>query len=61
MTVKGATTLAGRLVRGSGVPFMGVEGLTHLFPQPAALVEADLKAIGSPSARAKPFAGWREL
>jgi 3-methyladenine DNA glycosylase/8-oxoguanine DNA glycosylase len=36
---------------------MGVEGLTHLFPQPAALVEADLKAIGLPSARAETIRG----
>ena len=53
VTVKGATTLAGRLVRAFGVPLTGVEGLTHLFPQPAALIEADLKSIGLPSARAE--------
>jgi AraC family transcriptional regulator of adaptative response / DNA-3-methyladenine glycosylase II len=54
VSVKGATTLAGRLVRGFGRPVEGLgEGLTHLFPAPEALAEADLARIGIPAARAE--------
>jgi AraC family transcriptional regulator of adaptative response / DNA-3-methyladenine glycosylase II len=51
--VRGATTLAGRLVREFGTPRADAGGaLTHLFPRPAALAEADLARIGLPRARA---------
>jgi AraC family transcriptional regulator, regulatory protein of adaptative response / DNA-3-methyladenine glycosylase II len=67
ISVKGATTLSGRLVARFGEPLAapvpapgspnseGIEaaGLTHLFPTPAALAEADLAAIGLPRARAE--------
>jgi AraC family transcriptional regulator of adaptative response / DNA-3-methyladenine glycosylase II len=53
VTVKGATTLAGRLVRAFGQPVAGPHGLSHLFPLPDVLVDADLKSIGLPSARAE--------
>jgi AraC family transcriptional regulator of adaptative response / DNA-3-methyladenine glycosylase II len=54
VSVKGATTLAGRLVRSFGKPREGLgEGLTHLFPRPEALAEADLARIGLPAARAE--------
>ncbi len=53
ITVKGATTLAGRLVRGLGAPVeTGIEGLTHLFPGPERLVDADLSSLGLTASRA---------
>jgi len=53
VTVRGATTLAGRLVRAFGKPLDRAEdGLTHLFPRPEALADADLASIGLPRARA---------
>jgi AraC family transcriptional regulator of adaptative response / DNA-3-methyladenine glycosylase II len=54
VTVKGASTLAGRLVERWGVrlPQEG-EGPTHLFPRPEALAEADVASIGLPAARAR--------
>ncbi|MBI2170133.1 MAG: helix-turn-helix domain-containing protein [Actinobacteria bacterium] len=54
VTVKGATTLAGRVVERFGVPVPGLEalGLTHLFPEPAALADATLERVGLPRARA---------
>ncbi len=55
VSVKGATTLAGRIVEAAGTPLAdGQElGLTHLFPSPRALAEADLTGIGLPRARAE--------
>jgi AraC family transcriptional regulator of adaptative response / DNA-3-methyladenine glycosylase II len=54
VSVKGATTLAGRLVQRFGRPSTGLgEGLTHVFPPPEALAEADLARIGLPAARAE--------
>lgn len=57
VSVKGATTLTGRLVQqfGTSLPqdFSPLEeGLTHLFPQAKDLVEAPLEQIGLPKARA---------
>jgi len=53
VTVRGATTLAGRLVRLLGTPIeCGSDGLTHLFPAAETLAEADLAPIGLPRARA---------
>lgn len=53
VTVKGATTLAGRLVQAFGTPIEpGHDGLSHVFPQPDVLADADLTAIGLPRARA---------
>ncbi|MCM3878166.1 MAG: helix-turn-helix domain-containing protein [Thermoanaerobaculia bacterium] len=54
VSVRGARTLAGRLVAGFGrtLPGGGADGLTHLFPAPAALAAADLSGIGVPAARA---------
>ena len=58
VTVRGATTLAGRLVRAFGTPLdQAQDGLTHLFPQPEALADADLAAIGLPRARAATIRG----
>ena len=39
VTVRGATTLAGRLVRAFGTAVADDDGLTHLFPPPATLVD----------------------
>jgi AraC family transcriptional regulator of adaptative response / DNA-3-methyladenine glycosylase II len=53
VSVKGATTLAGRLVRAFGEPMNGADGLTHVFPTPEALACADYSSIGLPAARAE--------
>jgi AraC family transcriptional regulator, regulatory protein of adaptative response / DNA-3-methyladenine glycosylase II len=54
ISVKGAATLAGRLAKSYGRPLDGhcTPGLTHLFPIPEALVDAELSQIGIPKARA---------
>jgi len=53
VSVRAATTLAGRLARAHGKPVAGFaeHGLTHLFPDAATLAEADLSGIGLTSAR----------
>jgi AraC family transcriptional regulator of adaptative response / DNA-3-methyladenine glycosylase II len=53
VTVKGASTLAGRLVRAFGRPLSRPNGLTHLFPQPEVLAEAKPAQIGLPAKRAE--------
>lgn len=56
VSVRGARTLAGRLVArfGRRLPLTpGGNGLSRLFPSPAALASADLSAIGLPRARAR--------
>jgi len=53
VTVKGATTLAGRLVSELGRPFNAGHGLTHIFPPPTVLADADLARVGLPAARAE--------
>jgi AraC family transcriptional regulator of adaptative response / DNA-3-methyladenine glycosylase II len=58
VSVRAASTLAGRLVARFGRAVEGgTEGLTHLFPEPGALVEADIAAIGLPRARAEAIRG----
>jgi AraC family transcriptional regulator of adaptative response / DNA-3-methyladenine glycosylase II len=53
ITVQGATTLAGRLVREFGTPLAAPQGdLTHVFPSASALVDADIARIGVPRSRA---------
>jgi AraC family transcriptional regulator of adaptative response / DNA-3-methyladenine glycosylase II len=54
ISVKGATTLAGRLVARFGRRIEGLSrvGLTHLAPRPADLAEAGLESVGLPKARA---------
>jgi AraC family transcriptional regulator, regulatory protein of adaptative response / DNA-3-methyladenine glycosylase II len=52
VSVKGASTLAGRIVRLYGTPFAAA-GLTHIFPQPAVLSEADFKGTGLTRSRAE--------
>jgi AraC family transcriptional regulator of adaptative response / DNA-3-methyladenine glycosylase II len=51
VTVRGATTLAGRLVREFGTP-VALPGLGHIFPAPEKLADADLCRVGLPRARA---------
>ena len=57
VTVKGASTLAGRLVREFGSAIAARGGLTHLFPIPSVLAGADLAKIGLPAARAETIRG----
>jgi AraC family transcriptional regulator of adaptative response / DNA-3-methyladenine glycosylase II len=53
VTVKGATTLAGRLVSALGKPFRDARRLTHLFPTPDVLAAAKLGDIGLSGGRAE--------
>jgi AraC family transcriptional regulator of adaptative response / DNA-3-methyladenine glycosylase II len=52
VTVRGASTLAGRLVREFGTPITTNHGLTHIFPSAGKLADADVGRIGLPRARA---------
>jgi AraC family transcriptional regulator of adaptative response / DNA-3-methyladenine glycosylase II len=52
VTVKGATTLTGRLARAFGVAVDLPNGLTHLFPTPEKMAHSDLQRIGIPRSRA---------
>lgn len=52
VSVRGASTLAGRLVGRFGKPLACARGpLTHLFPEPVVLAGADIASIGMPRAR----------
>ena len=51
ITVQNATTLAGRIVKAFGRVFPGSGSLTHLFPPPEILADADLAGIGLTRAR----------
>lgn len=63
VSVAGATTIAGRLVRALGTPLhVPVGTLTHTFPPPSAVRDAPLEKLGMPSARAETIRGLaREL
>jgi AraC family transcriptional regulator of adaptative response / DNA-3-methyladenine glycosylase II len=54
VTVRGATTLAGRLVQAFGAPLETEqdETLNRIFPEPDAIARANLRKIGIPGARA---------
>ncbi|MFJ4441181.1 DNA-3-methyladenine glycosylase family protein [Pseudomonas sp. NPDC089422] len=53
ISVAGAMTLAGRLVARHGQPLrLPAAGLTHVFPTPHVLANADLENLGMPRARA---------
>lgn len=54
VTVAGANTIAGRLVArlGTAVPGLRPLGLTHTFPSPHTLADADLSGVGLTRARA---------
>jgi AraC family transcriptional regulator, regulatory protein of adaptative response / DNA-3-methyladenine glycosylase II len=52
VSVAGARTLTARVVRAAGVPLAEPVGsLTHAFPRPEALADADLTAVGLTGAR----------
>ncbi len=53
ITVKGATSLAGRIAKTFGRPFSAAGGLTHLFPTPEVLADANLTSVGLTKARAQ--------
>jgi AraC family transcriptional regulator, regulatory protein of adaptative response / DNA-3-methyladenine glycosylase II len=53
VSVKGASTLAGRLVDAFGESFFAPGGITHIFPTPQVLANANLTSIGLPGARAE--------
>jgi AraC family transcriptional regulator, regulatory protein of adaptative response / DNA-3-methyladenine glycosylase II len=53
ITVKGATTLAGRLVSRFGQRFSAASSLAHLFPTAQVLADADLASVGLTRARAE--------
>lgn len=47
ISVSGATTMAGRIVERHGEYFdSGIDGITHVFPTPAILADADLEGLG---------------
>jgi AraC family transcriptional regulator of adaptative response / DNA-3-methyladenine glycosylase II len=52
VSVKGASTLAGRIARSFGQSFPAANGITHIFPSPRVLADVDLGGIGLPKARA---------
>jgi 3-methyladenine DNA glycosylase/8-oxoguanine DNA glycosylase len=61
ISVAGARTLAGRLVALCGRPLpknLARHGLTHVFPSPAAVADADVASIGLPRARAEALRGF---
>ncbi|HEX2295999.1 MAG TPA: AlkA N-terminal domain-containing protein [Actinomycetota bacterium] len=52
VTVAAARTLAGSLVAARGKPLAAPAGaVTHVFPSPEALAEADLREVGMPESR----------
>lgn len=53
ISVKGATTFAGRIAAKFGRAFTAAAGLTHIFPPPETLAEANLSNIGLTRARAE--------
>jgi AraC family transcriptional regulator, regulatory protein of adaptative response / DNA-3-methyladenine glycosylase II len=57
ITVKGATTLAGTLARSFGKSLTLSAPLSHIFPSPKDLAEADLTSIGLTRARAATIRG----
>jgi AraC family transcriptional regulator of adaptative response / DNA-3-methyladenine glycosylase II len=53
ISIAGARTLAGRMVESFGTRIGDGVPLTHLFPRPESLTEADIASIGLPKARAE--------
>jgi AraC family transcriptional regulator, regulatory protein of adaptative response / DNA-3-methyladenine glycosylase II len=52
MSMRSAAALAGRMVSAFGLPF-SANGLSHLFPTPEVLADADLLSIGVPKTSAR--------
>jgi AraC family transcriptional regulator of adaptative response / DNA-3-methyladenine glycosylase II len=58
VSVTGARTLASRLVQDCGTPLARPDGgLTHLFPEPAAIASLDPSRLAMPTARKRALAG----
>ncbi len=58
ISVRAATTIAGRIARGLGTPLATPDGaITHAFPEPAQVADADLVALGLITSRARTLAG----
>ncbi len=53
ISLKGATSLCGRIVREFGKSYTSAPGLTHLFPPAEVLANANLSGIGLPSGQAE--------
>jgi AraC family transcriptional regulator of adaptative response / DNA-3-methyladenine glycosylase II len=53
MTSKGATALVGRIAMSYGARFSGADDLTHLFPTPEVLADAELAGLGLTGERAE--------
>ena len=53
ISVKGASTLAGRMAKAFGEPFAGHAELRYIFPSPEVLADADLGKIGLTRKRAE--------
>jgi AraC family transcriptional regulator of adaptative response / DNA-3-methyladenine glycosylase II len=53
VSVKGATTLAGRIAAEYGDAFNGAAGLSHIFPSPHAVADMKVAGAGMPTARAE--------
>jgi AraC family transcriptional regulator, regulatory protein of adaptative response / DNA-3-methyladenine glycosylase II len=51
VSVKGASTLAGRLAKALGQPFSGPEGINCIFPSPEVLASSSLAGLGLTKAR----------
>lgn len=62
ITVAGATTITGKLVEGYGTPVPGLAamGLSHLFPSPSTLANANLTGLGLTGSRQKAIHGFSE-
>jgi 3-methyladenine DNA glycosylase/8-oxoguanine DNA glycosylase len=60
VSIAGATTITGRLVErfGAPVPGLGSMGLTHTFPSPEDLADADLSGIGLTRSRQDAITGF---
>jgi AraC family transcriptional regulator of adaptative response / DNA-3-methyladenine glycosylase II len=55
ISVAAANTVTGRIVARHGIPASGLRqsGLTHLFPPPETLAEADLTGLGMPASKTR--------
>src|SRR5205807_9031681 len=60
VSVRAATTLAGRIAAKYGTPFTPAEGLHFVFPEPEVLAAADLTSVGLVKARARAISGLAE-
>ena len=63
ITVTGALKLAAKLVAAYGEKLCPIDGasLTHTFPTPERLAQADLRSLGMPTIRAEALSAWPAL